>query len=158
MSITLTDEELRTELYFHIKPLTGITENANEWVLGTWTLSKSHTTWRTGYAHPLVQGAKFTTFAFDVDGKQGIGLLFESAGQPPWTMVGWVPTDQVDDAKAWAAFLNGEIAKRHAGEPAGPNTTFDPHDGSAAQEHEYQRELLRHERGAGMKPYKPGQS
>ncbi len=71
MSVTLTDEELRTELYAHIRPLTGVTENANEWVLGTWTLSKSHTTWRTGYAHPLVVGAKFTTFTFDVDGKRG---------------------------------------------------------------------------------------
>lgn len=147
----LTDEQLRAELYFHMKPLEGITENAHEWLVGTWTLSKSHTTWRAGYAHPLLPGATLSTFDFDVDGMRGVGLLFESAGEPPWTMIGWVPPSQADDAAEWAAFLNGEIAKRLANEPAGTNTTFDPHDGAAAQEFEYQREM---QRGAGIKPYK----
>lgn len=105
-----------------------------------------------------VAGARLTALPFDVDGRTGCAIVFESAGEPPWIVVGWVPASQGDDAAAWVAFLNGEIAKRHAGEPAGPNTTFDPHDGSAAQEHEYQREMARSERGAGPRPYKPVKS
>ena len=141
MSVKLTDEELRTELDWHRKPLTQIKENANEWVLGTWSLSKSHRTWRVGYAHPLVAGAKFRTYPFDIDGKRGVGVLFESAGDPPSYMTGWVESQRADEAARWVEFLNSEIANRLADRPAGKNTTYDPHDGSKAADIEDERAM-----------------
>jgi hypothetical protein len=142
---TLTDDELRMELDFNRKPLTQIQETANEWLLGTWTLAKSHRTWRVGYAHPLVTGAAFRTIPFDIDGKRGVAVFFESAGEPPWIFTGWVEPGRASEAARWVEFLNGEIAKRLADQPAGENTTYDPHDGSTAADIEDEREARRSE-------------
>lgn len=139
MSVTLTDEEIRTELYFHTNPLVQIKEAKDEWWLGTWSLSKFDRTWRVGYGHALVAGAAFRTFTFDIDGKRGIGVLFESANEPPWYMAGWVQPERAKEAEAWVAFLNSEIANRLADRPAGENTTYDPHDGSTAADIEDER-------------------
>ena len=87
----------------------------------------------------LLDGATFRTYPFDIDGQRGVGVLFESAGEPPWYMTGWVPPERAKEAEAWVAFLNSEIANRLADRPAGENTTYDPHDGSTAADIEDER-------------------
>ena len=154
MTGPLTEEELATELYFHTNPLSQIQELEHEWLLGTWTLSKSHRTWRVGYAHPLVTGARLRTFLFDTDGQARIGVLFESAGEPPWQMLGWVPAARGDEANQWVCFLNDEIEKRLANDPAGANTTYDPHDGSKAADIEDEIAERKFKASVGVKPFR----
>jgi len=152
--VKLTDDELRMELDFNRNPLDQIKETSSEWVLGTWSLSKSDRTWRVGYAHPLVAKATFRTFPFDVDGKRGVALFFESGDEPPWIFAGWVPPNRAKEAESWAAFLNGEIANRLAVRPAGPSTTYDPHDGSTAQDIEDEIAEKKFQQSLGVKPFK----
>jgi hypothetical protein len=149
--ITLTDEELRRELDFNRKPLEQIKETSSEWVLGTWSLAKGHRTWRVGYAHPLVAGAKLRTIPFDIDGATGVGLLFESADQPPWIFIGWVPHARAKEIENWRTFLTEEIAKRLADQPAGENWTHDPHDGSTAQDIEDEEAARKLQWSLGLK-------
>ncbi|MDB4961751.1 MAG: hypothetical protein JWP01_1750 [Myxococcales bacterium] len=155
MTISLTEDELRMELEFNRKPLSQIQETANEWLLGTWTLAKSHRTWRVGYAHPLVAGAAFRTFPFDIDGKRGVAVFFESAGEPPWIFAGWVEPERATEAAAWADFLNSEIANRLADLPAGKNPTYDPHDGKLSQDIEDEIAERKFANSLGRKPYRP---
>jgi len=153
--IKLTDDELRMELDFNRKPLEQINETTTEWVLGQWSLAKTHRTWRVGYAHQLVPGATLRTFPFDIDGKSGIGMLFESAiNQPPWIFVGWVPQAREKDIENWRTFLSDEMAKRLADQPAGQNWTYEPHDGKAAQDYEDELARERFQKSLGVKPYK----
>jgi hypothetical protein len=154
MSVTLTDDELRMELDFNRNPLEQIKETETEWLLGTWTLSKSHRTWRVGYAHPLVAGASFRTFPFDLDGRRGVAVFFESADEPPWIFAGWVPPERAREAEKWVEFLNSEIANRLADRPAGENRTYDPHDGSTAQDIEDEIAERKFQNSLGIKPYK----
>jgi hypothetical protein len=154
MTIALTDEELRRELDFNRKPLEQIKETSSEWVLGTWSLAKGHRTWRVGYAHPLVAGATLRTFPFQVDDLRGVGMLFESADQPPWIFVGWVPHARASEAERWRTFLNEEIQNRLTNRPAAENWTFDPHDGKAAQDYEDELAREKFQHSLGVKPFK----
>jgi hypothetical protein len=120
-------------------------DTTHEGLLGTWTLSKSHRTWRVGYAHPLVAGAAFRTFPFDVDGKRGVAVFFESASEPPWYLAGWVEPERAGEAARWVAFLNDEIANRLADVPASENAGVDPHDGSTAADIEDERAARQNE-------------
>jgi len=154
--ITLTDEELRMELDFNRNPLEQIKESPAEWQLGTWSLAKGHRTWRVGYGHELVPGAVVRTLPFDLDGKRGVGLLFEShIVEPRWIFIGWVPSNRASDAEDWVKFLNSEIANRLADKPAGKNWTYDPHDGSKAADIEDEIAERKFQMSLGVKPYKP---
>ena len=136
MSASLTEDDLRGELYFHTKPLSAIKDIGEEWLLGTWTLSKSHRTWRSGYGHPLVEGARISTQTYELDGTKGVAIIFESNDQPPWHMLGWVPMERAAQAEDWAKFLNSEIANRIASLPAGKNWTEETYEGKAAMDYE----------------------
>lgn len=153
MSVPLTEEELLGELYFHPKPLSNVQDLEHEWLLGTWTLSKSHRTWRVGYGHPLMEGARLVTQPFDVDGKNGIAVVFESNGEPPWQMIGWVPTERVSQANDWVTFLNSEIDRRLKSEPAGANWTH-REDGKDAMDYEDQLAEQKFKDSLLIKPFK----
>jgi hypothetical protein len=156
MSVQLTDDELRMELDFHRKPLEQIKDSHGEWHLGGWSLAKGHRTWRHGHGRQLVPGAVVRTLPFDLDAKQGVGLLFESnIVEPKWYFIGWVPTPRAQEAARWVEFLNSEIANRLADRPAGENWTYDPHDGKAAQDYEDELARDRFQKSLGVKPYKP---
>ena len=91
----LTDDELRSDLYLHPTPLDQVTETTHEWVIGTLTLHKSQRLWRVGYGYTLEGGEAFRTFVFDIDGRRGIGILFESRRPSPLSFVGWVDASHV---------------------------------------------------------------
>lgn len=115
MSDRMTDDELRIDLGLNASPLTGVTDTDQEWWIGPLSLSKHYPGFRVGWGHPLPLGAKFVKQWFDLDGHRGCAVLFVSMGTPPLYFTGWVPPEREGDADKWIAFLNDEIAKRHAG-------------------------------------------
>lgn len=150
MSQTLTESELRTSLQLSPSPLTGVTEDAQEWWIGPLSLSKHHAHFRVGFGHALPKGATFFKQHFDVEGKRGWAIVFRSMGTPPLYFTGWVPSALEHEADRWISFLNDEVAKRHAG-----IDTRDATDAAqAGQDHEYVEELRESQRGRGPRPSK----
>jgi hypothetical protein len=112
MSDHLTDQELRIELGMHSTPLGGIKDADHEWFLGLLSISKRHPSFRSGFSHPLHVESVFRKQWFDIDGRCGWAVIFDTRPIEPTYFAGWVPAEREVEVDKWIAFLNGEIRKR----------------------------------------------
>lgn len=153
MSATIDDDDVRLALQLASKPLKEIKDTDHELFVGTWSLSKKSPKFRRGYGYSLDPKAHFTKLPFDVDGTRGIALIFWSQSDPAWYFTGWLEPHLEYEADAWIEYLNAEIARRHAGEPAQPVPNV--RDGKAALDDEDIDAERRFQNSLLVKPFRP---
>ncbi len=107
------------------RPLAGIEQTEDEWLLGHMHVGKHSadggTSWRVAFSRTSRFYKRVTPLA---DGAQVVAVVLRICDEndPPGQkqiehLAGWVPSECESEADQWIAFLNEEIAQRLAGVP-----------------------------------------
>lgn len=115
-----SSEEVRLGTRAHPRPLKGLVDNADEWVLGPLHIHKSQPLWSLGYSGRLTSTSRIRKHRLDQAShdKAGWALIFRASDRdenpegPDEYLFGWTPTELGAEVDDWIDFLNREIRAR----------------------------------------------